>query len=45
LIEGVTQINVQLPASLPAGTTLSAVPVILSAPAIFSPPVNISVKQ
>jgi uncharacterized protein (TIGR03437 family) len=46
LIEGVTQINVQLPASLPAGTTMSAVPVILSAPPnIFSPPVNISVKQ
>jgi len=46
LIEGVTQINVQLPASLPAGTSLSAVPVVLSAPPnIFSPPVNISVKQ
>ena len=45
LIEGVTQINVQLPASLPPGTALSAVPVILSAPDIFSPPVNIGVKQ
>jgi uncharacterized protein (TIGR03437 family) len=45
LIEGVTQINVQLPAALPAGTNLSAVPVILDAAGVLSPPVNISVKQ
>jgi uncharacterized protein (TIGR03437 family) len=45
LIEGVTQINVQLPAALPAGTNLSAVPVILNAAGTLSPPVNISVKQ
>jgi uncharacterized protein (TIGR03437 family) len=45
LIEGVTQINVQLPASLPAGTNLGAVPVVLSAMATGSPAVNISVKQ
>ncbi|HUB81719.1 MAG TPA: SBBP repeat-containing protein [Bryobacteraceae bacterium] len=45
LIEGVTQINVQLPPSLPSGTTLSVVPVILDTAGTLSPPVNISVKQ
>jgi uncharacterized protein (TIGR03437 family) len=45
LIEGVTQINVQLPAALPAGTTLGAVPTILNAGGTLSPPVLISVKQ
>jgi uncharacterized protein (TIGR03437 family) len=44
LIEGVTQINVQLPAALPAGTNLGAVPVILNAAGTFSPPALISVK-
>jgi uncharacterized protein (TIGR03437 family) len=45
IIEGVTQVNVTLPASLPAGTNLSAVPVVLNADNLPSPPVNISVKQ
>jgi uncharacterized protein (TIGR03437 family) len=45
LIEGVTQINVQLPAALPSGTTLGAVPVILDTAGALSPPVLISVKQ
>ena len=45
LIEGVTQINVQLPAALPTETNLSAVPVILNAAGTLSPSVPISVKQ
>ena len=44
LIEGVTQINVQLPAELPSGTALGAVPVILDMAGALSPPVLISVK-
>jgi uncharacterized protein (TIGR03437 family) len=44
LIAGVTQINVQLPASLPSGTALGAVPVILNAAGALSPPALISVK-
>ena len=44
LIEGVTQINVQLPAALPPGTNLAAVPVALSAVQLVSPTVLISVK-
>ena len=42
LIEGVTQINVQLPAALPSGTALGAVPVILDTAGALSPPVPIS---
>ncbi|HSB18172.1 MAG TPA: SBBP repeat-containing protein [Bryobacteraceae bacterium] len=45
LIAGVTQINVQLPAELPSGIELDAVPMILNAAATPSPPVLISVKQ
>lgn len=45
LIAGVTQINVQLPASLPSGTTPGAVPTILDMAGAMSPPVLISVKQ
>jgi uncharacterized protein (TIGR03437 family) len=44
LIVGVTQINVQLPAVLPSGTALGAVPVILDLAGTPSPPVLISVK-
>ncbi len=44
LIEGVTQINVKLPAALPQGTNLAAVPVALSAVELVSPTVLISVK-
>jgi uncharacterized protein (TIGR03437 family) len=45
LVEGVTQINVKLPATLPGGTNLAAVPVIVNAVGLDSPPVSISVKQ
>jgi uncharacterized protein (TIGR03437 family) len=45
LIAGVTQINVQLPAALPSGTALGAVPVILDWADTLSPPALISVKQ
>ncbi|HEX3747490.1 MAG TPA: SBBP repeat-containing protein [Bryobacteraceae bacterium] len=45
LIEGVTQVNVQLPASLPSGTTQNAVPVILNVGGVDAPAVNISVKM
>jgi uncharacterized protein (TIGR03437 family) len=45
LISGVTQIDVQLPAALPAGTALGAVPVVINADNALSPPVLISVKQ
>jgi len=45
LIEGVTQINVQLPATLPAGTNLSAVHVFLTGAGSVSPAVQVSVKQ
>jgi uncharacterized protein (TIGR03437 family) len=45
LIAGVTQINVQLPASLPAGTNLAAVPVVVISPGVFSPPAAISVAK
>ena len=44
LIFGVTQINVQLPASLPPGTNLSAVPLVLQVFGQSSPPVSIAVK-
>ena len=44
IIAGVTQINVRLPASLPPGTSLLAVPVILDTAGSLSPPVTISVK-
>jgi uncharacterized protein (TIGR03437 family) len=43
LIVGLTQVNVQLPASLPDGTNLNAVPVVLNS-SVFSPPAPISVK-
>jgi uncharacterized protein (TIGR03437 family) len=45
IIAGVTQINVQLPAALPAGTNLAAVRVILRTVVTLSPPVNVSVRQ
>jgi uncharacterized protein (TIGR03437 family) len=45
LIEGVTQINVQLPAALPSGTALGTVPVVLDTAGALSTPVLISVKQ
>jgi uncharacterized protein (TIGR03437 family) len=45
LIAGGAQINVQLPASLPAGTNLAAVPVFLIQPPIFSPAAPISVTE
>jgi uncharacterized protein (TIGR03437 family) len=44
LIVGVTQINVQLPAALPAGTPLGAVPVVLDLAGTLAPPVLISLK-
>jgi len=39
LIAGATQINAQLPASLPAGTNLAAVPVLVLMPENFFPPI------
>ena len=45
LIAGVTQINAQLPVTLPAGTNLAAAPVVLSWPGILSPPAPISVTK
>lgn len=45
LIAGVTQINVQLPAMLPAATNLAAVPVVVISPGVFSPPAPISVTR
>ena len=45
LIAGVTQINVRLPASLPAGTNLAAVPVVVIPPGVFSPAAPMSVVQ
>ncbi|HEY6327958.1 MAG TPA: hypothetical protein VI756_01385, partial [Blastocatellia bacterium] len=45
IVAGVTQINVQLPAALPAGTNLAAVHVVLRTVVTLSPPVNISVRQ
>ncbi len=45
LIAGVTQINVQLPVSLPAGTVLNAVPVVLDVAGTKGPAVLISVQQ
>jgi hypothetical protein len=45
LIESVTQINVRLPAELPAGTSPGAVSVILNAGGALSPPPLISVRQ
>ena len=45
LIAGGSQINMQLPASLPAGTDLSAVPLLLIEAPIFSLPAPISVTQ
>jgi len=45
IVEGMTQINVQLPSSLPAGTDLGKVPVVLNTESAVSPSVLISVKQ
>jgi uncharacterized protein (TIGR03437 family) len=45
LIAGGTQINVLLPASLPAGTNLAAVPVVVNVSGSVSPPAPISVIQ
>jgi uncharacterized protein (TIGR03437 family) len=45
LIAGAMQINAQLPASLPAGTNLAAVPVVVSMPGAASPPAPISVIE
>jgi uncharacterized protein (TIGR03437 family) len=44
LIAGVTQINVQLPGSLPAGTLLNAVPVVLDVVGTKAPAVLISLQ-
>ena len=44
LIFGVTQINVQLPSSLPQGTNLARVPVVLNEFVEYSAAVSISVK-
>ena len=43
LIAGAMQINAQLPASLPAGTNLAAVQVVVTMPGVASPPAPISV--
>jgi uncharacterized protein (TIGR03437 family) len=45
LIAGAMQINAQLPASLPAGTNLAAVPVMVISPDAFSPSAPISVIE
>ncbi|HUE05200.1 MAG TPA: SBBP repeat-containing protein [Bryobacteraceae bacterium] len=45
LIAGGTQVNAQLPASLPAGTNPAAVPVVLIVPPAFSAAVPISVAN
>jgi uncharacterized protein (TIGR03437 family) len=45
LIAGGVQINVQLPASLPAGTNPAAVPVVLDLIGAVSPPAPISVIE
>ena len=45
LIAGAMQINAQLPASLPAGTNLAAVPVVLVLPGVASPPAPISAVE
>jgi len=45
LIAGATQINVRLPATLPAGTNLAAVPVVVVPPGVSSPPAAMSVTQ
>ena len=45
LIAGGTQINAQLPASLPAGTDLTAVPVVVGQPLAFSTSAPISVVE
>lgn len=45
LIAGATQINAQLPLSLPAGTNPAAVPVVVGLPLVFSAPAPISVVQ
>ena len=45
LIAGAMQINAQLPSSLPAGTNLAAVPVVLVLPGVASPPAPISVVE
>jgi uncharacterized protein (TIGR03437 family) len=44
LIAGVTQINVQLPSSLPGGTVLNAVPVVLDVAGTKAPAVLISLQ-
>jgi uncharacterized protein (TIGR03437 family) len=45
LIFGVTQINVQLPTTLPAATVLSAVPMVLEVSGQQSPPMSITLAQ
>ena len=45
LVFGVTQINVQLPPALPAGTVLNAVPMVLNTGGVLSPAALISVSQ
>lgn len=45
LIAGATQINAQLPVSLPAGSNLAAVPVVVTMPGANSPPAPISVVE
>lgn len=45
LIAGAAQINARLPASLPAGTNLAAVPVIVISNGAFSPAAPISVME
>lgn len=45
LIAGVTQINVQLPAALPAGTNLAAVPVVVNSSGVLSEPAPVSLTQ
>lgn len=44
LIAGVSQINVRLPATLPDGTNLKAVPVVLNSDQVFSAAAPISVS-
>lgn len=43
LIAGVNQINAQVPVTLPAGTNLAAVSLVLIPPGVFSPPAAVSV--
>lgn len=45
LVAGVTQVNVQLPSTLPPGTALGSVPVTLGVGPNVSPPVFMNLKQ